>query len=102
MFKRLYLQHVTTLSLKPNERLLLMLSSEEQNKTNISFSGLTTRVDRNSRGLHQTRARLQARHHLHRGPEAPPHQVSFQNKHKSLFFILKTCDIGLIFLQTFD
>ena len=35
----------------------------------------SARVDRHPRGLHQVGARLQARHHLYRRPEAPSHKV---------------------------
>ncbi len=43
--------------------------------TPCCLSGAATRVDRHPGGLHQAGARLQARHHLHRRPEAPPHSA---------------------------
>ena len=39
------------------------------------MAGSSARVDRHPRGLHQAGARLQARHHLHRGAEAASHSA---------------------------
>ena len=58
----------------------------------------SARADCHPRGLHQVGARLQARHHLHRRPEAPSHKVIIFALLVAIIIIVVAFAISFIFV----